>query len=260
MLKILKYSFLDLIRSNWLILYTLFYLAVTSGVLFANGEISKSIISLLNVIVIIIPLIATLFGVIYFYNSRDYIDMLLAQPIKRITIFLGQFFGLVLSLTSSFLVGMVIPFIAVGLLQSEYIVQFLFLIIAGVSLTLIFSSLAYLLGLSNDNKLKGFGFAILIWLFFAIIYDGIVVLSLVQFEEYPLEKFTLVSTLLNPIDLSRIFIMLKFDTAALFGYTGALFNKFFGSNLGVITTGVSLFVWCSLPVLLIIRKSNLKDF
>ncbi|MEQ9299490.1 MAG: ABC transporter permease subunit [Cyclobacteriaceae bacterium] len=258
--KILKYGFLDLIRSNWLILYTGFYLIVSFGVLMANGDISKSVISLLNVIIMLIPLIATLYGIIYYYNSRDYVEMLLAQPITRRSIFMGQFLGLSLSLSTSFLVGTLIPFLFFGVTESVYLIHFLFLLIAGVFLTFIFCGLSYLLGLANDNKLKGFGLAILLWLFFAIIYDGIVVISLVKYEDYPLEKFTLISTLINPIDLSRIFIMLKFDAAALFGYTGALFNKFFGSGLGLAVALGALSLWSIVPVWLIIRIANRKDF
>jgi hypothetical protein len=37
---------------------------------------------------------------------------------------------------------------------------------------------------------------------------------------------------LNPIDLGRILFLMKFDIAALMGYTGAVFQRFFGSGLG----------------------------
>ncbi len=65
----------------------------------------------------------------------------------------------------------------------------------------------------NENKIKGFGYAILMWLFFAVIYDGLFLISLVVFNEYPLEKFSLIATMSNPIDLSRILILLKLDIA-----------------------------------------------
>jgi len=133
-------------------------------------------------------------------------------------------------------------------------------LVAGILMTIIFSALAYLIALLNDNRLRGFGLAILTWLLFAILYDGIFVLAMIKFEEYPLDKVSLIASLFNPIDLSRIFIMLKFDTAALFGYTGALFHQFFGSNLGVVLAGFALLVWCFVPVLIILAKSNQKDF
>lgn len=38
--------------------------------------------------------------------------------------------------------------------------------------------------------------------FIAVIYDGIFLLLLVLMEDYPLDKFALITSLLNPIDLS----------------------------------------------------------
>ena len=85
-------------------------------------------------------------------------------------------------------------------------------------------------------------------------------MSLIVFETYPLDKFTLIATTFNPIDLSRILILLKLDIAALLGYTGAVFQKFFGTNLGLFAALSTLMVWVVLPVLNIARKAKKKDF
>ena len=93
MLKILKYSYFDLARSKWSYIYFLFYLLLGFLLLFLNNDLSKAIITLLNLVVILVPLIGTIFGVMYFYNSREFTTLLLAQPIKRSDIFMGQFLG-----------------------------------------------------------------------------------------------------------------------------------------------------------------------
>jgi Cu-processing system permease protein len=125
---------------------------------------------------------------------------------------------------------------------------------------LFFSAFAFNIALSNENKIKGFGYAILLWLFLAVIYDGIFLLSLVIFEDYPLDKLSLFGTMLNPIDLSRTLILLKLDISALLGYTGAIFKRFFGTNFGLIISFIMLTVWIILPVLRITFKSKKKDF
>jgi len=81
-------------------LYLLFFLVVTWGMLYLGNDLTKAMAGLLNLTLIIVPLIATLFGVIHFYNSREFIEMLLAQPVKRRDIFSGMFMGILL-LTSS---------------------------------------------------------------------------------------------------------------------------------------------------------------
>jgi len=54
--------------------------------------------------------------------------------------------------------------------------------------------------------------------------------------------------------------MLQLDISALMGYTGAVFNKFFGNNSGMIISISALTAWTVIPVFLILKKSSKKDF
>ncbi|PIQ32851.1 MAG: ABC transporter permease [Bacteroidetes bacterium CG18_big_fil_WC_8_21_14_2_50_41_14] len=260
MLKILKYSFFDLIRSKWSYVYFFFYLVISSSLLYLSGDISKVIISLMNIILILVPLIASIFGVMYYYNSREFTELLLAQPIKRTNIFLGQYIGLAVSLSSSLLFGLGIPFLVFGIFRSSEIWNFIILIVTGIFLTFIFSAISFLVALKNENRLKGFGIVIFLWMFMAIIYDGLFLLSLIVFKEYPLETISLILSMLNPIDLSRILILLKLDISALMGYTGAVFRKFFGTDTGLLLSTLILIMWTVLPVWAIVRVSGRKNF
>ena len=85
-------------------------------------------------------------------------------------------------------------------------------------------------------------------------------MSLIVFEDYPLDKLSLIGTMLNPIDLSRTLILLKLDISALLGYTGAIFKQFFGTSFGLIISFIMLIVWVVLPVLRILFKARKKDF
>lgn len=260
MLKIIRYSFFDLARSRWSYAYFLFYLLLGTVLLFLNNNLSGAIITLMNVNIILVPLIATVFGVMYHYNSREFTNLLLAQPLKRSAIFTGQYFGIAGSLSLSLVLGLGIPFAAYGLFRSAMIWNFAVLLITGVALTFIFTSLAFNIALSNENRIKGFGYAILLWLLLAVVYDGIFLLLLAGFQEYPLEKFSLVATVFNPIDLSRILILLKLDISALMGYTGAVFKQFFGTSAGGIFSSLMLSLWILLPLWRMRRIAKKKDF
>lgn len=260
MFKILKYSFYDLMRSRWSYVYFLFYLALGFVLLFLNNDVSKAVITLMNVIIVLVPLIGTIFGVMYFYNSKEFTELLLALPIKRSSIFTGQYLGVAGSLTLSLVMGLGIPFIAYGLFRSNAIWDFTLLLVVGAFLTLIFTALSFNIALSNENKIKGFGYAVLLWLFFAVIYDGLFLLSLIIFEDYPLDKYSLVATMLNPVDLSRTLILLKLDISALMGYTGAVFKSFFGTRSGFFISIFMLILWTLIPLYNLIRKANKKDF
>lgn len=260
MFKILKYGFFDLMRSRWSYIYFLFYLILGFILLFLNQDVSKAVITLLNIIIVLTPLIGTLFGVMYYYNSREFIELLLSQPIKRRNIFLGQYFGISISLSFSLVVGLGIPFLAYGLFGSTEIFNFFTLLIIGASLTFIFVALAYILALLFEDRIKGFGLAIISWLFFAVIYDGLFLILLLVFDDYPLDQFALFATIFNPIDLSRILILLKLDISALLGYTGAVFQDFFGTEFGMIFSISLLLIWILLPTLTIVYIAKRKDF
>ena len=260
MIKILKYSFYDLMRSRWSYVYFLFYLALGFVLLFLNNDLSKAVITLMNIIVVLVPLIGTIFGIMYYYNSREFAELLLALPVRRSSIFLGQYFGVAGSLTLSLVLGLGIPFAAYGLFRSSAVWDFSLLLVTGAFLTLIFTALSFNIALANENRIKGFGYAVLLWLLLAVIYDGLFLLSLILLEEYPLDNFSLAATLLNPVDLSRTLILLKLDISALLGYTGAVFKEFFGTHTGLLVSLSTLMIWTFLPVWRLSVQCRKKDF
>lgn len=258
--KIFKYSFYDTLRSKWAIFYSLFFLITSFSLLYLSDHASKAIVSLMNVVIAIIPLVSTVFATMYFYNSREFNELLLSQPIKRREKFTGQYLGLAVSLALSFTAGFGIPFLFLGFGSVNEFVNFLMLLVTGNMLTFIFISVAFLICSLNEDKIKGFGYNILFWLFMAVMYDGFLIVIMMYFKDYPLENTTIALSILNPVDLSRILVMLKLDYAALMGLTGAVFNKFFGNLLGMAISFSSLFLWVLVPFLFFLRVVGKKDF
>ena len=76
-------------RSKWLPCYAAFFLLATEGLLRFTGGDEKTLLSLSNVVLFVVPLVTIVFGIIYLYNSREFIELLLAQPLKRRTVFAG---------------------------------------------------------------------------------------------------------------------------------------------------------------------------
>ncbi len=260
MKKILKYSIYDVVRSKWVFTYTIFFAIISFSLFYFSNSPVKAIMSLMNVVIIIIPLISMVFGIMYYYSTRDFIELLLTQPVSRSNVFLGQFIGVSLSLSLSFVIGLLLPLVYFGIESTSAFDSLLLLLFTGIALTFIFCAFAFWIALRNENRIKGFGLGILFWLFMTIIYDGIFLLALTIFNDYPLETPTILLTLLNPIDLSRILILLHLQISALLGYNGAVFSKFFGTSGGLVVSILCLLFWAFFPVILIIRTGNKKDF
>jgi Cu-processing system permease protein len=215
---------------------------------------SKAMLSLLNIVLIVLPLISLVFTTIHYYNSYEFIELMLSQPLSRTRILISEYSGVALSLLSAFLIGVGVPVIIFSPNDTGFALLF-----TGCALTLAFTSIAFFASVKSRDKARGIGAALLLWFYFALIYDGLVLLILFAFSDYPLEKLTLVLSALNPIDLGRIFIMLQMDVSALMGYTGALYQDFFGSFTGMLyTTGIML-LWAVLPLYAAIRSFRKKD-
>jgi Cu-processing system permease protein len=93
-----------------------------------------------------------------------------------------------------------------------------------------------------------------------VVYDGVVLLLASTFADYPLERPMLGAMLANPVDLARVVLLLRFDVAALLGYTGAVFQQFFGSTRGTAIAVGALLLWVVAPLGLAARAFARKDF
>ncbi|MEX0648851.1 MAG: ABC transporter permease subunit [Balneolaceae bacterium] len=249
-----------LLRGKWMLGYGFIFLALTDSLLRFGGGGSETLLSLSNIMLLFVPLVAMIYGILYIYQSREFIELLLIQPVNRQVLYWGLFLGISTPLMAAFIVGALLPLGWHGILLVDGVSSAMVLGLGGV-LTLIFASLGFVLGLLfYEDKIKGFGFTIVIWLFLAILYDGLVLMLVFLFGDYPLEQFVIGISMLNPVDLARIMIILEFDISALMGYTGAVFNKFFGSSTGILTAAVMLIIWLTAPMWAGLRIFRSKDF
>ena len=90
MKKIVKYIMTDILRSRIMIIYTIVLLATSLSLFSLEDNANKGLLSLLNIILIIVPLFSLLFSTIYIYNSTEFIELLVSQPLQRKSIWLRR--------------------------------------------------------------------------------------------------------------------------------------------------------------------------
>lgn len=254
MFRILRIIVSDIVRSKFFLVYTALLFLLSWSVFNLEDNASKGLLSLLNLILLTIPLVSIMFATSYLYNSAEFVELLLGQPIQRRVIWTGLFAGLSFCLCLSFLIGAGIPILLYAFTQVGIL-----MILIGLLVTVIFTSLAMLSSILTRDKAKGIGLAIMLWLFFSLLFDGIVLFLLFQFSDYPIEKMMIGISALNPIDLSRILLLLQMDVSAMMGYTGAIFKDVFGTTGGMALTVGLLCIWATLPFLISLRRFNRKD-
>lgn len=254
MKKIVFLVLIDIVKNKIVLAYAIILTVLSWGVFLIEDNSGKGLLTLLNLVMLVVPLMSILFSTIYLYNSAEFIELLTSQPVKRRTIWLSLYLGLTLSLTGAFCFACAPPLLIFCELKPA-----LTLIISGCLITWIFASIAFLSAISSRDKAKGLGFAILIWLYFALIFDGLVLFLLFQFAEYPIEKPMVFLSLLSPLDLTRIVNIMQLDASALMGYTGAIFKNYFGNTTGSIIVLLTLVFWTIIPLVISFRKFNRKD-
>jgi len=258
--KVMRYELSDVVRSRWLLSYTLFFLLLTDVILRFSGSTANALASLVTVVQIIIPLVNIVFGTIYLYNAREFTELLLAQPVDRRQLFGGIYLGLTLPLSVGFAFGIAVPFALHGVDDATQRITVGLLIGVGVALSFAFTGIAFLLALRIEDKAKALGAAIGIWLLTTVLYDGIVVILMAMFADNPLERPLIALMLLNPVDLARVLLVLRLDVSALMGYTGAVFKSFFGHAGGIALATFVLITWAAGPPLAAMRTFRRKDF
>lgn len=259
-LEIASYQLRDALRGRWAPLYAAAFFLLTDSLYRFSPDPEKVTLSLVNITMFVVPLISVIFGSLYFYNSRDFIELTLTQPVGRRSVFCGLFFGLTGALGLAYVVGAVAPFIIHMGGVDGFSGTLGVLLLTGISLTLIFVALAFLVASLTEDRGKGLGVTLLCWLWFALIYDGLLLLGSFLLYKYPLEKAVIGMILLNPIDLARILMIMQLDISALMGYTGAVINRFFGSSLGFSLCLSCLALWVVAPTALALRRFRRVDF
>lgn len=256
---VLQAGLRDLSRNRWIVAYTLSFLALAEGLFWFGGTGPQVLLSLLNLVLLVVPLVALVFGTIHVYASREFVELLLAQPVPRRHLFTGLYLGLALPLAGAFIIGAGIPFVAHARAGAS-VGGVAALVGAGVALSLAFAAVATWIALRTDDRLKGVGLSLGVWLASTIVYDGLVLAASAAFGNYPLERPLLALMLANPVDVARVLVLTQLDVSALMGYTGALFQRTFGTIVGTGVAITALVAWCAIPLGFAGQRFLRRDF
>lgn len=259
-LKVVRYELQNVIRNRWVLGYALLFFLATELLLRLGGTTPRAILSLLNVVLLLVPLVTIVFGTIYWHGAREFTELLLAQPVPRSALFHGLFAGLVLPLSAAFVAGVSLPVLLRGGLVASEATLLALMLVAGVALTAVFGALATLIAGVVDDRLKALGVALGVWGLMTIAWDGVVLWVTVAFANYPLERPLLGLTFLNPVDLARVLLVLRLDISAMMGYTGAVFARFLGGWTGTTAAVAGLVAWALVPGLFALRAFRRRDF
>jgi len=260
MKAVLSFCLKDLLRSRFIAAYFLFHLAAGYSLMHYAPTSSSGFGALLSLVLFLAPLSSSVFGTLYFYQSRGFQELMLAQPVSRAALLTGQGAALGFALCAAFALGLGIPTLAAGFVGGLDLLFLAVFLGGGVLLHLCFLALAFLIALTMEDRLRGFSASLVLWLFLVFFYDGALLFIVTRFSDYPLDRFVIGAVLLNPVDLERILVLMQLDASVLLGYTGSVFRKFFGTGTGLAVSFAAMALWVAAPAWLFFHRLARKDF
>jgi Cu-processing system permease protein len=216
----------------------------------AFQDFYRTTVTMLNLVLIIVPVVALVAGGQSLCGDPGYFEFLASQPLGRTDILLGKVLGLFAALAVMTVLGFGLGGLIIALkTQSGGIWKYF--IFVGVSLTLglVFVALAALLSIMAHRRPMAIVTGLIIWLFFLFIYDLIVLSASYYVDEAYLRTMLYFSLLGNPIDIARVVVLMSVGGEAALGAAGAGLLRMFGGGVTSAISAAGLFIiWILVPL------------
>lgn len=258
-LFIIKKEFIDSIRSRWLIAFTVITFFLVIGlpfvVAYSLGLMAPTIQTLISgtseIVYPFLPLIALPIGSAALVGERDRhtLELLLSQPISKINVFIGKFFGMFLAVCSAITIGMGVA--ALVILETPNI-EYMSVLVIAYGLTACMLGLALAISAFSKDRSMALGIALFFWFLFAVLIDMGFLSLVVTVAFDPIYLIPIVAA--NPLELVRQItiyaIIVGPDFAvnlATLGPLGIAMVKVFGAEGIIPFLYTTMAVWIIIP-------------
>ena len=259
-------------RSRWTQTFAVAFaiLALTvavSGYVLSGGsgvqDFSRTAASLVQLVILLVPLTALLLGVLTLASDRGNAELLFSQPVSRAAILLGRVLGLYQALISAQAIG----FGAAGLViysraGEDGIVGFLVVVAAAFVLTGVCLGLAALIAAGNigRRRSRALAVALVVWLVLVVLADLAALGAASLLRSGPASRLLISAAIVNPVGAVRTAALLLIEGTAAFGSASLALLRFSGGafRAGVLLAG-SLVLWLVVPFWAASRRLSRAD-
>ncbi len=257
-------------RNKWTLLFAAVFAALAAAISYF-GLVTEAVVgfqgftrttaSLLNLVLYLVPMIALAMGALSFMGERGANELLFSQPVTRSEIVVGKIAGLFLSLAAATLFGFGVAGLIIAVqVGIDGLTRYVIFVGFALLLAAAFLTLGAAAAIAARGGAKGLGFALIVWFFFVLLYDLLVMGMAFLLPEHTANQLIFISLFGNPIDLARVGSLIAMGDPAVFGYAGAALVKFLGgpslANLALIG---GLLSWILAPLIVSARVLRRQD-
>ncbi len=248
----------DAVRNRWFIVFTVSFAVIAfalSALVHPGGtslrvmNYGRTAASLVNLVLLFVPLIGLTLGSANIAGDRETgaLSYLLSQPVSRIEVLLGKYFGLAGALLATLTLGFGVAGVALALQGTiQDALSYLFTVILAYSLALAMLSLGFLLSSLAQKTTTALGGALFLWLFLVFIGDlGIMGTSVSM--QLPIETVFFIAVI-NPLQMFKIASILVIQAnLEVLGPAGLYATSQFGGLLLPMLL-IGLLIWIIVPL------------
>jgi len=258
------------LETRWLFLFSILFAALVLGLSYFGLAQSREIgfqgfarvtLSLMNLVLLIVPLTGLLLGVASLSGGGDHLPLLLAQPVTRGEVLIGKFVGLSGALAIAQALGFGGGGVVIALnAGADQWPGFAALTALALVLGALHVAAALCIAALWPDRLKAMAVALALWLMMVVAYDLAVLGATTIFQGVPLQAVLFPALLLNPVDFARVMVTLAVGSGALFGPTSAVLLKTFGGTWGVTVGIVVLALETAIPLAIALAVFRRRDY
>lgn len=260
------------VRSRWLqtfavVFAVLVLLVSASGYILSGGrgvqEFSRTAISLVELVLLIIPLTSITFGVTQLTPERGGAELLFSQPVARSVVLIGRVTGLFLALVGAQTIG----FGAAGLVVFSRagavgVWGFAGVMVSAAVLTGVFLALAALVsaGATSRRRARVLAVALVVWFVSVVLFDAAALGVASLLGSGDASRLLILAIFCNPVDAVRTGALLAVSGTTAFGAASLAFFRFTGgAGAAAVLIGLCLLVWITTPLALAARRLRNSD-
>ncbi len=226
-------------------------------------DFSRTAASLVQLVMLLVPLTALLLGVLALASDRGNAELLFSQPVSRSVILFGRVLGLYQALVSAQAVG----FGAAGVViysqaGDDGVLGFLVVVAAAFVLTGVCLGLAALIAAGNigRRRSRALAIALVVWLVLVVLADLAALGAASLLRSGAASRLLITAAIVNPVGAVRTGSLLLIEGTAAFGSASLALLRFAGGPFrAALWLAASLALWLALPFWIASRRLSRAD-
>lgn len=266
-----RYELMLAVRSRWLQIFAAVFaglaLAVAgSGYVLSGGygmqDFSRTAVSLVQVVLLLSPLAALVFGALAMTPERGGAELIYSQPVARGAVLTGRLLGVWLALAAAQAIGFGIAGLVVQWQSGAGgMWQYAALMACAVVISGIFLAIAAAIAaVSPGRRTRVLAMSLAVWFLSVFLFDAVALGAASLLRSGTASRVLIGATLVNPIDAARTGALLMIEGTAAFGAASlALMRATGGLAMTFAVIAASLALWLLVPLAFAWRAVSRTD-